>query len=302
MKSHPQHGHGKLLTVILLVPLVAVLPACGQSHSSGRAAATTTAPSASQPTDVAATGPAPDDPAAVKILEALEQTGRKHLTIRMGMDYHVDMPELGDSETRSGWVAYQRDIKADDEKIRIHFDTLQQGDGPNRRERLDYTFDGQWAAEAKHNIKQLTRYQVAPPGEKIRALQIGKGPFPPLPFGQKADEVLKFYRATTRPIQEDSGPRKIAAWKPQEGEPKDTDYLLLVARRERQKDLNFTRLEMWVDRQTGLPVRIVGYEKDKNIHTVVLKDLQAAGEFPSDMFELKKGFGWTEEIRPYERE
>ena len=84
--------------------------------------------------------------------------------------------------------------------------------------------------------------------------------------------------------------------------PPATDYLLLTARRDKQKDLNFTRLEMWVDHKTALPVKIVGYEKDKNIHTVSLRNVQGGAEFPADMFELKKGFGWTEEIRPYQRD
>jgi hypothetical protein len=287
MNGQAQHHLTDLAAIILLMPLVTVLPACGQVDG-GQSPGTTTAGSSSQPAEATTSSSAPDDPAAVKILEALEQAGRKCPMIRADINYHVDMPELGDSETRSGWVAYQRDIKADDEKIRIHFDTLQQGQGPNRRERLDYTFDGEWAAEAKYSIRQLTRYQVALPGEKIRALEIGKGPFPPLPFGQKADEVLKFYRVTTRPVKE--------------GEPEDADYLLLVARRERRNELNFTRLEMWVDRQRNLPVKVVGYEKDKNIHTVTLRNIQAGEKLPPDTFELKKGFGWTEEVRPYRQE
>jgi hypothetical protein len=271
----------------LLLSLAMVLPACAQTPAA-TGPTTAPAPLASQATPTATTEPAGDDPAAVKILDALERAGRMYPTIRAEIDYHVDMPELGDSETRGGWVAYQRDLSSDDEKIRIHFETLQQGEGPNRRERLDYTFDGQWAAEAKHGIKQLTRYQVAPPGQKVRALQIGKGPFPPLPFGQKTQDVLSHYHAATRAATADDPPA--------------TDYLLLTAHRDKQKDLNFTRLEMWVDRKTALPVRIVGYEKDKNIHTVSLRNVQGGAEFPADMFELKKGFGWTEEIRPYQRD
>ena len=268
-----------LLALVLLLPWTAAIPACGQLPSAS-------APSDTQPTTAPNTESATNDQAAVKVLQSLEQAGKKYPTLRADIDYRVEMLELGDSERRTGWVAYQRDLQADDEKIRIHFDTLQQGDGPNRREKLDYTFDGQWAAEAKHSIKQLTRYQVAPPGEKVRALEIGKGPFPPLPFGQKADEVLKFYRVSTLPAGQ--------------SDPKDADGLLLVARRERQKDLNFTRLEMWVERQRGLPLKITGYEKDKNVHTVLLTNLQAGEKLPSDILELKKGFGWTEETRPYQ--
>ena len=132
-----------------------------------------------------------------------------------------------------------------------------------------------------------TDRQVAAPGEKIRALQIGRAPLPPLPFGQKTKDVLKYYQPSTRP--------------PAEGEPAETDYLELIAHRARRKDLTFQRLQMWIDRKSALPVKIVGQEKDENVQTVELKDLKTNVDVEDELFELKKRPFWTEQTKHWEQ-
>ncbi len=228
--------------------------------------------------------PSPVPPATMKVLKALEQAGVKYQTVRSDIEMTVLLPALGDSEQRSGWVAYQRGPGEESEKIRVHFETLKLGAGPNTRQREDYAFDGQWAVEAKHSVKQLTRWQVAAPGERVQALRIGKGAFPPLPFGQKAQEVLEYYQATLRPAEKT--------------DPPDSDHLELVARRDRRKELDFDHLDLWVSRASGLPVKVVGTDKDKNIKTVSLTNTQTNVKFSDDLFDLKPGFGWTVNTQP----
>ena len=62
---------------------------------------------------------------------------------------------------------------------------------------MDWAFDGQFLTEVKHRIKQQTRYQLAAEGQKIEPMRLGKGPFP-LPFGQKVEEVVKYFDVTSR--------------------------------------------------------------------------------------------------------
>jgi hypothetical protein len=196
----------------------------------------------------------------------------------------VLLPALGDSEQRSGWVAYQRGGEKGSEKIRVHFETLKLGAGPNTRQREDYAFDGQWAVEAKHSVKQLTRWQVAAEGERVQALRIGKGAFPPLPFGQKAQEVLEYYDVALQPAAQ--------------GDPEGCDHLELTAHRDRRKELDFLHLDLWVSRTGGLPVKVVGTDKDKNIKTVILTNTKTDTKLPADIFDLQPGFGWTVNTQP----
>lgn len=276
------------LPAMLCLLVLAAPPACVASPASSQPASATTGPCQTQPTQQAPQQEtAAVDPAAMKILLALEKAGEKYRTVQGDLEMTVLLPQLGDSERRTGWVAYQRTSGETGEKIRVHFETLQLGSGPNTRQREDYTFDGRWAVEAKHSVKQLTRWQVAAEGETVEPLRIGKGSFPPLPFGQKAAEVLEYYQAATRPQSE--------------GDPPDADCVKLEARRARRSELHFLTLEMWVDRQTGLPVKIVGTDKDKNTKTVVLKNIKVDVAFAADMFELKAGFGWTVNTQPLPR-
>jgi hypothetical protein len=178
--------------VWLSVAALTHLPACAADSTAGPA--TTQPPTAPAGAIGPETRPAVD-PAAMKVLVALEQAGASYQTIRADLEMTVLLPALGDREARSGWVAYRRGSAKESEKIHVHFETLKLGDGPNTRQREDYAFDGTWATEAKHSVKQLTRWQVAEEGQRVQALRIGKGAFPPLPFGQKAQEVLEYFDA-----------------------------------------------------------------------------------------------------------
>ncbi|MCJ7543817.1 MAG: hypothetical protein MUP47_04505, partial [Phycisphaerae bacterium] len=278
--------HGRRLSmaaVWLSVAALSWLPACGADSAAGPAPGPTASQPVTAPASLPEPAPAPApaegasaetrpavDPAAMKVLVALEQGGATYQTIRADLEMTVLLPALGDREHRSGWVAYRRGFQGESEKIRVHFETLKLGDGPNTRQREDYTFDGQWATEAKHSVKQLTRWQLAEQGERVQALRIGKGAFPPLPFGQKAQEVLEYYDASLVP--------------PAEGDPPGCDHLELAALRTRRGELDFLHLDLWISRKTHLPAKVAGTDKDKNTKTVVLTNMQTDIRLPGDTF------------------
>jgi len=241
---------------------------------------------ASQPASQTASQPASQpetDPEALKILDALEQTGEKYAALRAEIDYHVHMAQTDDSERRTGYVSYRKKTDKTAACFRVHFDTLQLGEGAKLAEKVDYAFDGMWLSVAKHRAKNLTRYQVAAEGETVEPLRIGKGSFP-LPFGQKTADVVKCFQVVTRPARED--------------EPKDADYLLMIPRPEQAGEMSFTRLEMWVDRATRLPVRVVSLDKSRNTTTVVFTKTQTDVKFDDKEFLLPQPFGWTVRVEP----
>ena len=242
-----------------------------------------TCPSAPPAGETPTTATAPSDPAVLKILDGLEKAGEKYATIRADVEYTEVSPLLGDSETRTGWLAHQAQTKDSPAKIRIHFDTLRQEEGRPIRDKLDYAFDGEWATIAKHKTNHMMLIQFGPE-DRGRLLKLGQGPLPPLPFGQKTQEVLKYFRATTRPV----GP----------SEPKGTTYVKLDARPEHRKDLDYPELEMWIEPKTHLPVKIIGTGRNRNIHTVFLKDLKTDQELKDEVFNLPRA-GWNVEIKPY---
>ena len=229
------------------------------TQATSRPAVVTTAPAAaSQP-----------DAAVLKILNNLEEAGQKYRTIKAGVDYHVDMVQTGDEESRNGYVAYQGDDDKSPAKFRVSFDKFRQAQGPWIAQKLDYVFDGQWLWAVKHNVKQATKYQVAAEGEKVEPYKLGQGPFP-LPFGQKADDMIKHFEAATRPLRD--------------GEPKGTIYLKLIPRKDRRDEFGFVRLEMWIDPATYLPMKIVSEDKSENITTVTFNGVETGKQVDPKLF------------------
>ena len=270
---------------ILLVRVLGLAEVSTTTKPASSPASTITTTTASAPTkDQAGVDVSPK---VLKILSQLEAAGRKYPNIEAKIDYHVDMPQTGDSETRTGKVFYQGAKGKNPAKFRIHFDTLRQGKGPRIRDRIDYAFDGVWLTVRKERIRQMTRYQVAPPGKKINPLQLGKGPFP-VPFGQKADTVIKYFHVISRP--------------PRKSDPPNTDYLKLTTRKRYRKDFSIVSLEMWIDRKIHLPIKIVARDRSENITTVVLdrKSIKFPRKFSSRVFNLPRPpIGWEYHIEKY---
>ncbi len=221
-------------------------------------------------------------PEAKEILDRLEKAGDKYKTLKADIDYTVVMTQLGDTDKRTGWVAFQQKTKDSPAKFRVQFATRQLGEGAAFREKEDYAFNGYWLTVAKHKIREITKYEICKKGDEVDVLTIGKGPFP-IPFGQKAADVMKYCEVTTRPLEK--------------GEPEKTSYLKLAPRKECKEDLNFTQLEMWVN-DKYLPVRIVSRDKNKDITTVVFSKIETDVTLDKDVFNIPVPAGWQSHEQP----
>ncbi|HUS48026.1 MAG TPA: outer membrane lipoprotein carrier protein LolA [Phycisphaerae bacterium] len=217
------------------------------------------------------------------VLKALEQAGEKYDTIKADVHYQVVNTAMDDKEVRTGWVAYQKAAAGGPAKFRVSFATLALDKGQQFEEKIDYAFDGRLLSIARHRIKQINRYRIADDQQR-QPMKLGQGPFP-LPFGQKAQDMLERFDITTRPVRDD--------------EPKNSDYLRLVPKGEGDEQANLTQIEMWVDRGTHLPVRIVSAGKDKNVTTVVLSETKTDVKLDGDVFTLSKPRGWRETIENF---
>ena len=254
------------------------LVACGAPAVVATATSpTTTAPAAAEPVSEA----------AMKILRDLEAAGDKYRTIKADLDYEVVNLMLGDSEKRTGWVAYS---KGDDDKtptrFRVSFEKCRLGAGPQTDEKVDYAFDGLWLTVAKHKIKNITLYQLAAVGQKVEPLRIGKGPFP-LPFGQKAADMVKYFIPSTRP--------------PVQSDPNGTIYLRLLTRPQYDAEMPTTRMEMWIDAKTYLPVRLKSRDKNKAVTTVTFKDILTNKAVDEGVFRIPHPIGYEVIRRPLDK-
>ena len=260
----------RIIGTLIVAALFAGLAARAQVATTRLACTPTSGSSAVVPIG---SRPAPIDPAVMAILKRLETADQRIPRLTADIDHHVEILQHADSEHRTGAVYYQAAAGETPAKFRIHFEDLKLGDGPTTRNVEDFVFDGYWLTVRKKRIKQMTRYQVVPPGGKVPPMELGKGPFP-VPFGQKAEAMLKHFTATTR--------------KPVKSDPADTDYLKLVTRPSPTRSTNLVWVEMWVARETGLPVKIVAADKSENITTVDFKKIKTPKSFAKKIFDLPR--------------
>jgi outer membrane lipoprotein-sorting protein len=222
----------------------------------------------------------------MRILKQLEASGEQFTTIEAKLTYTVEDRKLGDVEERTGFVAYEKKSKDAPAKFRVTFDTLRQGEGPRIREQEDFAFDGQWVTLRKHKIKQMTRGQVAGEGEQVEPLRLGKGMFP-LPFGQKAADVLEFFDVSQGPEDADASG--------------NADCLILTPRREKAEDVSFSEMRMWIDRSTHLPVKMITRDDKKKVTTVVFGDIRTNQPLAADIFDLPRPAGWELRVEDWRK-
>ncbi len=268
---------------LLMIPALSC--AAEQTNQPTTQPATTATRPASAPTTAPTTRPTTRpvaDQAAIKILNDLEAAGEKYKTIKADIVFREVDRMLGESKQHTGWVAYQKSSGKSPTMFRITFETLKLGNGPVGKSKVDYAFDGKFFTVAKHGVKDMMRKQIAAEGEDIQPLKLGTGPFP-IPFGQKAADVLERFEVTTRPAKKT--------------DPKNTRYLKLVPRRKYRKDISFKRAEMWIDAKTQLPVKLVSRDKKKLITTVTFNKLQTNVKIDAKkMFHIPRPAGWTYKI------
>jgi outer membrane lipoprotein-sorting protein len=232
------------------------------------------------------------DPATRKILDAMEAAGKITKTIRADLTYKTVNTSLGDSEYRTGWVAYQakQTVKAGGKtitippKFRVHFETIRMGRGKTTISPVDYIYDGKTLTIVRTKNKTITRFQLPPGNKGADMLQLGKGPMP-LPFGQKTADMIKYFVCTNRPTRTT--------------DPKDTVYVSLVPRKAHVKNLNTLYIHLWVSTKNYLPVKIVTRDKTKNIITSTFSKTIINDAVKKSIFMFAKPRGWKLIVQPF---
>jgi hypothetical protein len=189
-------------------------------------------------------------------------------------------------------------------RFAIHFDTVRRGLARKIRGRLvpeykltvrdelHYAFDGQWFTIVKTKARQITRKQLARNGQRVQPLRLGEGPFP-MPFGQAPRDVLAYF-----------DPELVA---PVKGDPNNADHLRLITKWRRRKELDFLMLELWIDRDTKLPVKMHAVHgkrlrRPSKTTTVAFSDIRTDVDLPDRLFHPPSRPGYSETKVPLKSE
>ncbi|MCH7592011.1 MAG: hypothetical protein IH989_04415 [Planctomycetes bacterium] len=125
-----------------------------------------------------------------------------------------------------------------------------------------YLFTGRWLYQAIQRLKQVTKHELVPPGEKIDLFDLEKAPFP-VPFGHKKGTILRHFDVTLLP--------------PAKGDPPGTDHLVCKPKPMSALKRRYDKLELFVSRDVHLPSRIVVTRNDGlEVNTADFPDLSNA--------------------------
>ncbi|MGD2111074.1 MAG: hypothetical protein PVI86_16985, partial [Phycisphaerae bacterium] len=94
-----------------------------------------------------------------------------------------------------------------------------------------YLFDGRWLYQVLERLRQVTKQEIARPGERKDFFDIEKAPFP-LPFGQKKETILRNFDVTIVSPKDDAPP--------------NTDHLVCVPKPESHVYRDYDKVEFFI--------------------------------------------------------
>ena len=244
---------GSLLAIALAVFVIA--PAfAGEAVAPAKPAPDKPAAEAPEAPEAAAPPPAPE---TVEVLDKMDAAGKDFKTIRAKFDYELNQTAYEDITKRKGDLAYVAP-----NLLRFEFT-----DKPQET----FVFDGRVLYHKKDATRQLIVWELRLPAEpQVESLELGKTPFP-LPFGQKKEQVLKFFTAARDAKEEaaDSGKRAVLALTPKKGAELAKDYKKVL---------------LWVDAKTWIPTRARLFDMSDNVTTVDFRDIETNKDLDAKQF------------------
>jgi outer membrane lipoprotein-sorting protein len=202
-----------------------------------------------------------DDASVDPVLDALDARGRSmnQFVADVTLSENDEATQVGSE--RSGRVWYHK--RQGNDRIRVTFDQKAEGRF-TKPDKLEYLLDGGWLVDRDYKRAIEVKRQVLRPGEKVNLLKLGEGPFP-LPIGQPKEDVHREFIVTKGdPAMEGPKGASHIALKPREG--------TRLARK-------FAQIDVWVDQQTQMPVRIEALDANETTRrTTELRNIKVNPE------------------------
>jgi len=200
---------------------------------------------------------APPPADVVEVLDKMDAAGKDFKTVRAKFDYELNQTLYEDVQKRKGELVYRMP-----NLLRFEFT-----DKPQET----FVFDGRVLYHKKDATKQLIVWELRLPTEpQVESLELGKTPFP-LPFGQKKEQVLKFFTAARDAKEEaaDKDKRAVLALTPKKGAELAKDYKKVL---------------LWVDTKTWIPTRARLFDMSDNVTTVDFRDIETNKDLDAKQF------------------
>jgi outer membrane lipoprotein-sorting protein len=202
---------------------------------------------AAEPAAPAAEPEAALPPAVAALLDALDAAGKNIKTLTAKFDYVLNQVNLDDVTKRKGEITFKMP-----NLVKLVFTVKPE----------TFIFDGRIMFHLTPATKQLDIVELRLPNEPpIESLELGKTPFP-IPFGQKKENVLKFFTVSSDTTDKNAD-KKVR--------PADLE---LVPKKGTPLARTYTRILLWIDAKTSLPTRVKLFDTSENETAVDFHDIE----------------------------
>lgn len=259
---------------------------------------------------------------AEEVLEALERADEGLRTFTSEVTY-ATIPDLGGAmTTRRGRLAFAVEPSpeggAPRRRFGIHFESRWVGtrliDGPEAKQTI--AFDGNWLVEKNYANQTIERREIVPAGRTVDPFELGDGPFPPLPIGQKREDILARYAVRLVPVHDGLEPDPDL-------DPQDPDDAALLTMANRLKaftsgctqivltprggegDGRFSQIRLWY--RPGPDGRLLPNlsrtidTHSRNVSIVMLyHPLEINGPAAEELLSIEPPQGWPVRVYPLE--
>lgn len=200
-------------------------------------------------------------------------------------------PLFSKREVRMGSVLYER-VETGSPRFAVLLEQRLVGRRLEEKQK-HLVFDGRWLSEIDHEKKQVLRWEFC--GDDADPTKL-EGRFP-LPVGHPREDVKKHFQ-----VERIKGDPEVKFLKPI-AEGRQLQGLRLLPRGNTEAAEEFTRIDVWYDTNTWLPVGVETIDRKDNIRRIRLMDpvinpeldeaqrLQLQGAIP-------EGEGWSREETP----
>jgi len=236
--------------------------------------------------NLTACGPKRTDANSVDtVLKDLREESAKLKSYEGRIEYLFSQPLFESQSLRKGVLYYQKSDKRS--KLRINFETLKQDDEEEEKYIQQYIFDGVWLTEIDYQIEQVKRYQQAEPNEPVDAFELARRNFPIIGFAETEDLKKEF---------------EIKLVEQQGGKAKDFIHLHLKVKPDSVYKDDYTSIDCWIDKKSGLPAKIVAKSTEEDIYQIKFLNPKVNERIDKKVFEFKIPKGFGKEIVPLKKQ
>ncbi|MCK5000575.1 MAG: outer membrane lipoprotein carrier protein LolA [Anaerohalosphaera sp.] len=212
-----------------------------------------------------------------KTLKTLE-ADVKFLTIRD--------PEMLDSKVLKKGKLYYKSEK-NRSWIRIDFYTLKVDDEEEEKRVENIVFDGLWLTMVDHENETVNLYEQAPEKKPIGAFDFVNRNFPMVGFTKTAD-LKKEY--------------EIKLLDSKKSDPNGLAHINLVPKIESRHEDEYKKIDIWVDKKTFFPTKMVTISTEDDVYDLVLTNLKVDKNIKNTVFVVETPKGFSKNIEKLKKQ